>query len=1005
MGKGFSLKQPSLAGGIISPQALGRTDQNKYATGLRTCSNAVVTRYGTIENRAGTGYCGTVKTPANQVRLVPFVSFLGTSYVLEFGIATFPLYGTISYLRPWKNGALIPWGSLSAWSSLTTYPVGAVVTYSGSTWYNVQPNSTNILPSIAQAGWVNVSSSVVEIPLVAQGWDSTTAYQTGQWVAYTPFPTAYIATQANTDSTPPSAAWSALTGYGLGLIPTTSQLAAFQFVQQNDILTIAAQGMTPVQVLHFSDTNWTFQQVALSSASAPVALGATPGAPSSTIATPASFSASGGAVGAGADHYQVAAYSNSLSAFGAATPGFHVNGVVHVATGGSPITVTWSAVSGASGYIVYKQPQGSGPTGLLAVIESGTTFVDDASLTPVLPVAPQSSPSGATVFIYVVTSIDGSTGVESVASNQVTCTGGTPSTGSPNVINWQPVSGSSKYNVYSIVGGVPGYIGSTANTTFNDANFIPDTSKQPPTNSQSLLSSINDTPAVVAYYQQRLCFANTVNEPSTVWMSNVGAYTTFSVGIPPADSQFVQFALAGVQVQPITAIVDLGKMIVHTTNAEYVVTGNAFGAITPSAVSVVNTGSAGAALIQPVVIGNTDLFVQYGATRLNDLRYEVQRFTFAGKDLTKFATDLFKGRTIVATAFQKLPHSIVWCVLDNGALLGLTYVSEDELYAWHAHTTTGGFFEQVACVIEGSQWVLYAVVRRTINGSTVRYLERFASRECLDTVLFSDSVFLDASLTYDGRNSNGTLMSSSPIGGWTVNDLQTLSSSAPYFSSSDVGNEVVYWQTDQITGLITDIVVFTIVRYTDHQSVDVRPSRNVPTWAQVTALTTFGKAVKTFTGMDHLDGQAIGVLADGNVVADPLQPTTAFPTITVSGGAFTLTEPAMVVTAGLPIQTDVQTLPLENAQGESIQNKRVVVREATPILYNSRGGSYGQDSAHLNTWKQPNPATGYPIAGYTGPVRIPIQGTFQPTGSVWMRHTEPTPWSLSGVIVTVEIGD
>lgn len=929
MGKGYSLKQPSLAGGVISPQALGRTDQNKYATGVLKALNAWVTRYGTIENRPGTGYCGAVKTAATPVRLVPFISFLGTSYVLEVGFD-----GSTGYIRPWKNGARIAIGSPAAWSNATTYAAGDLVTHSGVKYW-ARIAGINHQPDISPIYWYAQSGGLLEL-------------QVSTVVA--------------------------------------ASLANFQYVQQNDILTIAHQLFNPIQVLHYSDTDWAVQTFVIS-----------PG-----TAAPTNIAGSGTAGVPGDTHtfqYAVTAVSDKGGESLQGTSGSVIATITNIVRTGSGLvhTVTVTAIAhGLStgdqvlfdGIIGSPNPN-SGPAAM-----NGYTFIIDKVDADHFTVRNSNwNIIGGTYSSGGTASLIG-VGISAVKN---------PTDTTAITLTWGAVTGAASYNIYRQTGGIFGFVGTTKAPTFQDTGFLPNTANQPPTQEKELFATALDYPAVVGQYQQRLCFANTINSPSTVWMTRIGIYTAFSIGTPVLDADYVKFTIAATPAQPIQSLVDLGKLIIHTAFSEFQVTGNVYGVITPLAINVTNTGSAGGALVQPVVIGNTDLFVQQGATRLLDLRYEVQRFTFAGKDLTKFASDLFKGRTITSLAYQKLPHSIVWTVLDNGTMLGLTYVGEDELYAWHPHTSTNGAFEQVAVVLEGSTWVLYAVVRRTVSGATVRYLERFASRDCLDTVLYSDSVFLDCSLTYDGRNTGATTMTPTTGAGWTLSDLITLTASAPKFTAGDVGNRVVFQQVDATTGLVTDQVVFDIVGYTSTTVVTAKPERNVPAWAQV-ALASWGKAVKSFSGMTQLAGQAIGVLADGNEVADPLN--AALPTITVDGGgAFALTIPAMVVTAGLPIQTDVVTLPLENAQGETLQNKRIIVREVTPIFYNSRGGSYGQDEKHLNVWKQPNPASGLPIAPFTGPARIPINGSPATTGSVWMRHTGPTPWSISAVIVTIEVGD
>ncbi len=952
----LSLKQASFGGGIVSPQLRGRTDVQKYASGLRVSTNAWVTRYGTLENRPGTVFDVEVKDSSQPVRLVPFIFSQDISYVLEFGD---------DYVRPLLNGAHIDLTGASAWSNVADYAEGDVVTYLG-VIYRALRATTGDQPDSSAADWNPQSGGILTIV---------------------------------TDC--PQAA-----------------LATMQYVQQNDVMTLVSQEMHPKQLLRYSNTRWVWRDFPVSfGIDTPVGVVVTPGSPSSAIDPPTGLGAVGGNPTFLGVRYRVSSYTNSPAQESPVSVQLTYNNFTP--TAGSPITLTWVAAAGVDGYAIYRRDSATSDAPSLIGLTDGTTFIDARDITAIngaqgIKVQPANA-SGSATWTYVVTAISDATGTESSASAETSAVGGTPTSAAPNVITWDPVVGASDYRIYRSVNGVLGFIGSSGTTTlFNDDNIVPDTSTQPPTEIP-LFTDPEDWPAVVGYYQQRILFANTVNQPQTVWGSQIGNENNFSVSTPVKDADAIQFTIAGKQVQPVQALVDLGKLIIHTANAEYVAAGNQSGAITPDAIGLTSNGSAGSQLIAPVVIGNTDLFVQFGSTRLLDLRYEVQSFSYAGKDLTKYATGLFSGQTITDMAWQKIPHSIVWCVLSSGAMVGLTYVREDELWAWHAHTTTNGEVECVCVVPEQTQQKVYVVVKREIDGSVVRYIENLASRDCLDTVFFTDSVFADSALIYDGRNTGSTTLTLTTGAGWTPTDAITVTASASVFTNMDIGNQAVLQELadgteiDEDTGLpypvgtVLDVIAIQITGYTSGTVVTGNPTGAVPSWGQATPLTSWGKAVKDFTGIDHLEGEDLAVLADGSVVGSPLN--AALPAITVSGGAFSLTQPAMVVTAGLPIQMDVETLPVENAQGETIANKRVRVSEITPIFSSSRGGQYGQDPRHLDTWKQPaNARYGYPPPAVTGPYRIPIRGSMQTTGQVAMRVVDPVPWSMSAVILSGETG-
>ncbi|MDQ4678173.1 hypothetical protein, partial [Stenotrophomonas maltophilia group sp. RNC7] len=78
----------------------------------------------------------------------------------------------------------------------------------------------------------------------------------------------------------------------------------------------------------------------------------------------------------------------------------------------------------------------------------------------------------------------------------------------------------------------------------------------------------------------------------------------------------------------------------------------------------------------------------------------------------------------------------------------MTYVPEQQVQGWHRHTTAAsGKFESVCCVTEEDEDAVYTIVKRTINGQSVRYVERLHSRR---VEALEDAFFVDAGLSYSG---------------------------------------------------------------------------------------------------------------------------------------------------------------------------------------------------------------------------------------------------------------
>ena len=62
--------------------------------------------------------------------------------------------------------------------------------------------------------------------------------------------------------------------------------------------------------------------------------------------------------------------------------------------------------------------------------------------------------------------------------------------------------------------------------------------------------------------------------------------------------------------------------------------------------------------------------------------------------------------------YQQTPDSIIWFVRDDGLLLGLTYIKEQDIYAWHKHSIKNARFVNVCCIPGGECDELYAVIER-----------------------------------------------------------------------------------------------------------------------------------------------------------------------------------------------------------------------------------------------------------------------------------------------------
>ena len=382
------------------------------------------------------------------------------------------------------------------------------------------------------------------------------------------------------------------------------------------------------------------------------------------------------------------------------------------------------------------------------------------------PAAPTVTPTGAgsTVYNYVVTSV-GSTGLEeSAASALGTGTGNLLVTGQYMTITWAS-TGATRYNVYKQANGLYGYIGQTDGLTFKDDNITANLGKTPPVVNNPFASA-GYYPGAVSYFEQRRCFAGSINEPQNLRMTRSGTESNLSYSIPVRDDDAINIRVAAREANTIRHIVPLANLVLLTAAAEWRVTSVNSDAITPNSISVKPQSYVGANNAQPVIVNNNIIFAASRGGHMREMAYTYQAGGYVTGDLSLRAPHLFDGLDIIDLAFSKAPYPLVWAVSSNGKLLGLTYVPEQQIGAWHWHDTDG-LFESCCVVAEGSEDVLYAVVNRIVNGAQTRYIERMRTRMFATP---ADAFFVDAGATYSGAPAT-VISGLSWLEGKTVNIL------------------------------------------------------------------------------------------------------------------------------------------------------------------------------------------------------------------------------------------
>lgn len=245
----------------------------------------------------------------------------------------------------------------------------------------------------------------------------------------------------------------------------------------------------------------------------------------------------------------------------------------------------------------------------------------------------------------------------------------------------------------------------------------------------SVWNAVNGYPGTGALYEQRLVPAGSPKYPQTVWGTRSGLFFDFTIGVNDDDAFSFTLPSTG-QINPIRRMASAKALMPFTYGGEYTMDGGNGEPLTPTNVKANSPAVYGCNNVKPIRIGNEVLFVQRAGRKIRSMAYRIESDTYNAPDLTVLAEHItYSG--ITDMCYQQEPRSMLWCVRADGKLATLTLDRDEGVTAWTPQNTDG-LYESAASIPNATGDEVWEIVNRTINGSTVRYVERF------DTALHTD---------------------------------------------------------------------------------------------------------------------------------------------------------------------------------------------------------------------------------------------------------------------------
>ncbi len=1029
--------QPSFAAGELSPQLYARVDLGKYHVGAALMENFVVDFRGGAFNRNGTEFVCRCRSDDQDVVLVPFQFSTIQTYMLEFGN---------QYMRVVKDGALVLEAStpITGISQASEGLVTAANTYINGDW--VFLDGINGMTELNEVFAIVDNATVTGFSLLdldGNPIDTTNfnAYTSGGTAARvftltTPYAASDLPLLKFTQSadvmtlTHPSyapreltrtgnAAWTltqitfsttATAPTGVTATASAAGAAVFSYV----VTAVGADGQESVASARADVSSAV--NIGVTAGHIDIAWAAVAGAQYYNVYK-ASYLPTAGTIPQGVnygwigDSVGVGFIDNNIVPDFTKTPPLHQNPFAIGAI--TSVTIVNQGAGYVQSTIGYTINTTTGSGAILGLSVSGgklvaVTVINGGSgyaATDTITITGQGTGSGAAATA-AATAEDGASGLGGSLGPVTVSNGGSgyvnPSATVPAPGGITPIQATLFAPV--VVNGVITAINvNNPGQSYLGAQTVTITDSAPAGSGATATLNVNTStgryPGAVGYFQQRLGFGGSNDGPETIWLSQPGAFHNFDVSNPVKDDDAITATLASRQVNNIKYMIGMpGGLIVLTSGGAWQVSGGAANAaITPSTITATPQAYNGCADVEPITINYDILYVQAKGAVVRDLSYNFYVNIYTGIDISLMSNHLLQGFTIVRWAYAEEPFKVVWVVRSDGKLLSLTYLKEQEIYGW-AHHHTLGLFKSVGTIVEGNESATYLVVKRFVQGKYVQFIERMHTRDAPYGV--EDSWFLDCALMNELTYPNATVTASTDEPGPGV--IFTADTAAT-FSPSDVGKVLrmgggiatitAYIDGMNLEGTITreiqEVLYGDPSVYTDPtNAADIPLPQGPGDWSLTAPITTV-------TGLDHLEGQIVSVLADGSVM----------PQRTVVNGSITLDHSATKVVVGLPYSSRLQTLNLDTGE-PTIQGKRKLISALTVRVAETRGLQMGPAFDDMAEYKmRDDQPMGQPILPETGDQRIIMGPDWQEEGVICIRQDYPLPAQVLGIIPEITIGD
>jgi len=605
------------------------------------------------------------------------------------------------------------------------------------------------------------------------------------------------------------------------------------------------------------------------------------------------------------------------------------------------------------------------------------------------------------------------------------------------------------------------------------------------------LGAFSDTtghPSCVSFFEQRLVFAGTSDEPQTLYFSKSGDYENMTTGTNADDAMV--YTIASNQVNKIRYLKAVRSLLIGTTGGEFTVSADGTdAAVTPTNIQIRRQSSFGAANVDAQPAGNAILFLQRAKRKIRELAYNYDTDGYIAPDLC-ILNETVTDSGINEMAYQQAPDSILWAVRDDGVLSGLTYQRTDNVVAWHRHLI-GGKADTTKNIIQ--QEISFTANTTVVNGTNNTITLSSHGLSTNDPVYYYAAANPITGIT-SGRlyyviasDSNTIKLASSAANsaaGTAINLTGPSTASTQYiyqgvniasnviYSTSHgfkTGDKIFYDNIGTAIGGLSENVEYNVSRvdddqfklYSDSKLINVvsltsahssEQTDNILQNTKVESVATIsgdlnedelwiisqrwvngavrryvecfsnfdfdetapedfkfvdshlsysGVAVSSLSGLDHLEGETVSILADGATHAKK----------TVSDGSISLDRASRKVTVGLPYNSVLQTMRIEGGAGQlegTAQGKIKRISKIVLRLFETVGAKVGPSLDNLETvpFRTTSGAMDLPVSTFiAGDKEVEFSDDYNTDGFIFVKQDQALPLTVLALYPTIVTND